>query len=240
MRVLILANGEPPSPELAQRLRAEHDILLATDGAVHTADKLGIAPNLVSGDFDSLRFAEAQLRFPEAEFIVTLDQDYNDLEKAILVARERGATSFTILGALGGRLDHSLANIALLARYHIEVSICILDDKAAVWAVSGTEDRPGEQTIVTTIGNTVSLLSLEGTASVTIAGVSWPLDRCRLPVGSHGVSNVAVSDRVALRVSGGVVLVCTLFGDAPAEVPVRENGFHPSASPVSVAERLGE
>ena len=60
MRTLILANGEPPSAELLARLAAEHDLFLATDGAARTAACLGVCPDIVSGDFDSLDLRAAR------------------------------------------------------------------------------------------------------------------------------------------------------------------------------------
>src|SRR5687767_12152690 len=110
MRVLILANGESPSQELAQQLAAEHEFIIATDGAAHRAAGLELSPQLICGDFDSVVLSVAQQEFPHAEFLPTPDQDFADLEKAIRIAIERGATAITIIGACGGRIDFTLAN----------------------------------------------------------------------------------------------------------------------------------
>src|SRR5690242_14737410 len=128
MRVLILANGDPPAEALARRMAATHDLILAADGAAHTAAELGLSAHIVCGDFDSVRLEAARLALPGAEFVPTPDQDQADLEKAILVAQERGAADITILGATGGRSDHLLANFALLLRYHTEIPLRIVDE----------------------------------------------------------------------------------------------------------------
>ena len=58
MRVLILANGDPPSPDLLRRLAAGHDLFLAVDGAVRFAAQAGVTPHMISGDFDSVATPE--------------------------------------------------------------------------------------------------------------------------------------------------------------------------------------
>lgn len=210
MKALILANGDPPSEELAHRLAAAHDLLLATDGAAHRAVGLGLKPDIICGDFDSVQLEVARAEFPGAEFVATPDQDQADLEKALHVARERGATAITITGAAGGRIDHTLANFSLLLRYHREIPLVIVDDGSEVLALSGTDETPGEQVFAATPGDTFSLLSLDGKAHATIQGVQWPLDDYRLPIGTLGVSNVAEAARVVVRARGGALLVCHL------------------------------
>jgi thiamine pyrophosphokinase len=210
MRVLILANGEPPHPEWAQRIAAEHDLLLATDGAVHLAVGLGLTPDLVCGDFDSINMAVAQVEFPHARFLPTPDQEQADLEKAMLVAQEQGATAITIIGATGFRLDHTLAAFAVLLRHHSELPITLRTEDTSVIALSGTPDAPGEIELSTEPDDTISLLSFDGKASITLTGVRWPLRDETLEFATRGVSNRAAADRVQVRVHGGAILICHL------------------------------
>jgi thiamine pyrophosphokinase len=212
MKTLILANGEPPSAALAQRLAAEHDLILATDGAAQRAVALGITPHLICGDFDSLDRAAALRAFPEAEFVPTPDQNYADLEKAILLARARGATSIAITGAAGGRIDHTLANHALLLRYGVLLPLCIVDDRSEVWAlVSGWQGR-GVLSFATRPGDTVSLIAFDAGAQISISGVQWEVREFELSPGTQGVSNRASGETVTVEVQRGAVLVCHLHG----------------------------
>jgi len=205
MRVLILANGEPPSAGLLTRLAAEHDLFLATDGAGLTAARLGIPPNIVSGDFDSLDLDAARDRLPQTEFISTPDQDKTDLEKAFEIARGRGAESITIAGAAGRRIDHTLGNFSLLLRWRAEYP-----SLPVVFAADGSEVRAvlGEIVLETEPGDAVSLLSFDGLARVSVSGVRWPLENHLLPVGSGGLLNEAIETRVTIHAGSGMIFVC--------------------------------
>ena len=207
MRVLILANGEPPSAGLLARLVAEHDLFIATDGAALTAARLGVAPNIVNGDFDSLDIEAAKLALPQAEFMPTPDQNQTDLQKAIGIARGQGAVSITAAGAAGRRIDHTLGNFGLLLRCRMD-----LPDLPMRYVADGSEVRAmvGEMTLETETGDIVSLLSFDGQARVSMDGVRWPLQNHPLPVGVGGLLSEATAPRVYIKAEGGVVLVCHL------------------------------
>jgi thiamine pyrophosphokinase len=215
MRVAILANGDPPSAELARLVTDQHDMLIATDGAAHKAAALGLAPALICGDFDSLDVNAARRQFPASEFVETPDQNLADLEKALLLARERGATEVTLLGASGGRIDHALTAVALLLRYQREIVLVLQHDGSTVRALSGTPDTPGRLCLATRPGDTISLIAFSPANRVSVSGVAWPLEDAPLPVGTHGVSNVAQGDSVNVEVREGVVLICHLFSEQP-------------------------
>ena len=211
MRVLILANGEAPAPEWARRIAAEHDLILATDGATHRAVGLGLTPDIVCGDFDSIDMPVARAEFPRARFLATPDQEQADLEKALQVAKAQGATAVTILGATGNRLDHTLAAFAVLLRHHSELPIALRTIDTTVIALSGTLASPGEAILSTQPDDTISLLSFDGKAAITLTGVRWPLHDEMLEFATRGISNRAAGDQVQVQVHGGAILVCHLI-----------------------------
>src|SRR5262245_20207474 len=127
MHVLILANGEQPSRELLARLREEADLFLAADGAANALPALGLAPDVVLGDFDSLMPA-ARDQMNGAAYIHVHDQEASDLDKAIAYACERGARRITVTGAGGGRMDHTLTNLSLLVKYHPACEVRIVEE----------------------------------------------------------------------------------------------------------------
>jgi thiamine pyrophosphokinase len=197
---LILAHGNRPSYELLLHLSNKSSLFLATDGAANELAALGLFPNVVFGDFDSLS-PSVREKLTDAEFVHSPDQEASDLDKAISHTISLGFESIYVAGATGGRLDHTLANTALLLKYHPEHDIRLIDDRWEAWAVSGIAEIGGCP------GDTVSLVAFVPVESVSISGVRWPLNGEALFPGSRGVSNEMISDVAKLEVKGGTVIV---------------------------------
>jgi thiamine pyrophosphokinase len=205
MRVVIFANGDSPDRATAQPWLARAELIVAADGGARRALAIGVTPHIVIGDLDSIESGtRSELKQTGAQFVIhPAHKDCTDLELAIGCALDRGATDITLLGALGGRWDQSLANILLLTRPQLDriaariiarnLSISVIRERAA---------------IAGRVGDTLSLLALKGDAhGVTLAGCEYPLVDAVLPFGaSLGISNVFVEPSVSIRVTAGCVL----------------------------------
>ena len=202
MRMFIVAGGpggEPPRGLSPQ----PDDIVIAADAGAHHARAWGWPIHLLIGDLDSLDAAEAR-RLREAGVpVVTAPaaKDETDLELALERALATDAESIVITGALGGRTDHLLANILLLARPDlIGRDVVIADGLETVRLLRGSEDG-GEAGAVTLRGaaaDLLSLLPLGGAAQgVTTEGLLYALENETLyPGRGRGVSNIFL-DHVA-------------------------------------------
>ncbi len=209
MHALILANGAAPEAVHAARAALRADLIIATDGAANTAISLGITPHIVCGDFDSLNVEETQKRLPITEFLSTPDQNYGDMEKALEIAEKLGVKSVTILGAAGGRIDHTLANFALLLSWHKRLDITIEEGAGQVRALSGKLDEPFIYRFAAHPGDTLSLIAASP-STVSISGVRWPLEQFHLLPGTRAVSNEVTSEEVQATVLDGELFLCML------------------------------
>jgi thiamine pyrophosphokinase len=143
------------------------------------------------------------------------DKDESDTELAVLAAVRLGASRITILGGLGGRrLDHALANVALLAHPTLAGrDVCLLDDRTRVSLVDASGERSGDQPVRRPLpgrpGDLVSLLPWGGPADgVTTEGLRYVLDDERLEAGpARGLSNVREVEHAWVSVRRGRVLV---------------------------------
>jgi thiamine pyrophosphokinase len=190
-------------------LPSSADFVIAADGGYAAAVKLGIRPNLVVGDFDSLGYV------PEAEEIVQhpVRKDDTDTLLAVRLGLERGYRNFVITGALGGRLDHSFANLQtlLFLRDHDARGVLYGDGTAAT-AVTG-----GSITISGT--GTLSVFTMDPKAEgVCLRDVSFPLEGGTLtnsfPI---GVSNEFVGKPATIGCNHGTLLV--MWQAAKEELP---------------------
>ncbi len=202
MRALIIADSPDFEPETVERLAAESALCVVLDGAASKVPS-GIRPMAILGDFDSVDRWHALQRFPGAEIVHLHDQSRSDLEKGVAFTLSRGATEIVLCCALGGRIDHSFANLAVIARYHGEVPIWALQGGMECRAASSA--RPLRVPVAT--GRLVSVIPFGGPVQVSLSGVRYAMARETLCAGSHGVSNQATGGEIVVEPLDGVVLV---------------------------------
>jgi thiamine pyrophosphokinase len=207
MHIVIFAGGKLEPGRAFHEAIASADLVIAADSGAATALRYGCVPAIVVGDFDSLDellLQELSERGSQARR-VAVEKDETDTELAVQAAVEQGATSITLLGAIGGtRFDHTMANILLLAGFE-SVPIRIVDGPSTCWLVHG----PGSSAIDGQVGDLVSLLPLTSDASgVRTRGLYYPLNGETLYFGKpRGVSNVLVEEHAEVSVEEGLLLV---------------------------------
>lgn len=213
MNAVIVANGELPDHARLRAIWRAADARIAADGgAVNAQRLLALAPHSVVGDFDSIdEAARAWCVQAHAEFIQhPREKDETDLELAIDLAIARGATDLTLLGALGGRFDQTMANVLLLVKpAHKHIAARIAGANLDVWVAWAHAALDGK------IGETVSLIPLtERVDGIVTAGLRYPLRNETLYLGSpRGVSNELVHEQARISFAKGLLLVVHLLAD---------------------------
>lgn len=207
-RAVILANGPLPNPEATRRYIQAEDWLICANGGTKHALQMGLTPDVVIGDLDSLGpDIQATLETQGVQLqSYPADKDQTDLELALDLAVSAGVTAIDILAVQGGRLDQSLANLLLLTRPEWgQAQVRAIVENEAAWAV-----WDGQQVEINgTPGDRLSLVPLaQQVTSVTLTGVKWPLDEATLELGSTwSISNVLTESTAHLHVGKGVLLV---------------------------------
>jgi thiamine pyrophosphokinase len=219
MHAIVVADGDPPDRDALDAAWPGWadgvELVVAADGGARGVAGLGWRPDLVIGDLDSIDDAllaglvgagvEVDRR--------SLDKDETDAELAVHAAIERGATQVTVLGAFGGpRLDHELANLALLALPDLAGrEAVLLDPRARVVLLQApaTGDRAACLDLGGPIGAVISLLPFGADAGgVTTSGLRYPLTNEDLAVGpARGLSNVRLAADAAVCLRRGRLLV---------------------------------
>lgn len=216
MQALIFANGDlNPGPLVDRALQdADGALVIAADGGARHILALGLAPQMVIGDMDSLSEAELAhcavlgatiLRYPPAK-------DETDLELALLYAAARDVETVRVIGAMGGRLDQTLANILLLTLPALRGrDVRLVAGRQAAWLL-----WPGQYRLDGQTGDTLSLIPLGGEAvGVATDGLAYPLRNETLLFGpARGISNVFSADAATVRFSAGMLLVVHTLGRA--------------------------
>lgn len=207
-RAVIFANGEISNLAAARQALQPDDWLIAADGGLRFLDALGLQPHLVIGDLDSIlpeRVVALRVAgVPVQQFPARKDE--TDLELALNIACAAEVRETIILGALGGRWDHTLANLLLLAHPRFAPArIRLLDGHQQLYLVHGQASITGRP------GDVVSLVPLSGdVAGITTEGLDYPLTNGTLLFGSpRGISNVLTATTATVRVNRGL-LVCVV------------------------------
>jgi thiamine pyrophosphokinase len=202
---LIVAGGESPGEELLRCRAMKSSMIIAADkGARYCLDN-GITPQLVVGDMDSLDDETVEKLASSGVLMkqFSTDKDKTDSQIALEEAIARGAKDVEILGAMGGRIDHTLANIHLLfmALSH-GVAARITSDMQQVFLVDSSE------TIKDNKGRTVSFLPFtERVEGITLTGFAYELQDAIMELGKpYGMSNVVKSNEAFVKVGKGILL----------------------------------
>ena len=178
----------------------ETDFIIAADGGLAHTEGLGIVPDAILGDFDSLGYV------PEGANVYPVEKDDTDAMLAIRLGLERGCREFLLYGSLDGpRLDHTVANFQALQ---------YLADRGA----RGT--LIGKNTLVTLVKNSTLRFpeGCKGTVSVfchgadargiSLTGLYYPLENGTLTAGFPlGVSNHFTGEAATITVASGSLLV---------------------------------
>jgi thiamine pyrophosphokinase len=205
MRAIIIANGQIHDGDFYRSLVTPTDLVICADGGASNALALGLQPQVVIGDLDSLDSdLQAQLEANGCQVLVhPARKDETDLELALYYVIERGVDEILILGALGGRIDQTLANILLLALPELRyVKAKILGGRQEVSLISD------EAIIEGLVGDTLSLLPLtEQVTGIYTEGLEYPLKNDTLCLGpARGVSNTLTAPQARVRIGQGLLL----------------------------------
>lgn len=205
-RAVIFLNGQIPDLSAASNVVRADDWLIAVDGGWVHMRRLGLQPNVVIGDMDSLS-AEDILQITSAGIpLVRYPSDKNetDFELALYLAVEKeGYRTVRVLGAFGGRLDQTLGNLALLALPLLDNCDVRLDD--------GSQEAfliRAEATITGYPGDTISLIPMFGAVhGVVTNGLKYPLHHESLwPERTRGISNVMINSQAFVQIQKGLLL----------------------------------
>lgn len=211
-RAVIFANGHMPNFETARSLLRADDYLIAADGGANHLMKMGILPDIVIGDLDSVD-EDTLFELVSAEVDIqqySEDKDETDFELALRYALELHPDAVVIIGALGGRLDQTLANLSILTDPALAPLDIRLDDGVEeAFFCRASAAKGGQAAISGRSGEIVSLIPWNGPVEgVTTEGLQWPLYAETLyPDKSRGISNVMLTGSASVNFQSGLLLV---------------------------------
>ncbi len=205
--VVIICDGQFPKTEYPRYLIRCADFIICCDGALRKFMRAGKAifgeerlPDLVIGDMDTLP-ASYQKKY--SDIIVKVDeQEHNDQTKAVRWVMENlsDVESIHILGATGGRTDHTIGNVSLLMEYMRmfdlgDINLETVSDEGTFFPISDTvEFECG-------IGRGVSIFTPDNSLTIKSEGLEYPTENVIFDNWWKATLNKASADTVRLELS---------------------------------------
>lgn len=209
MRMLIVSGGNVEE-ELLNEIYSNNkfDNIIASDRGLEVLDKQGITPNYIIGDFDSIdeKILDKYINNKNIEIRrLNPEKDYTDTHMALKLGVEIKSKEIIILGGLGTRIDHMLANIHILKEALENGIECkIVDSRNEIQLIN-------KKTILKIDKNYkyISLIPLTTKAEgITLKGFKYPLSNATLEIGhSIGVSNEQLEESATVDLKAGILIL---------------------------------
>ena len=201
--IAIIANGTIRNINFHKKLLENINTIICADGGSNTAKLMNITPDYIIGDLDSveptlINFFKNQYK---TKIIYNNDQDKTDLELAITLAESLDPNEILILGAIGDRIDHTLANILCLTYIQPKVKAKIIDEKNTIELVENSMDIFGNKNDI------VSIVPLTDIFGLTYSGMKWLLSNKDIKFGWFGISNKLSEKKANISLTEGKLLV---------------------------------
>lgn len=203
MKGVLFTGGAAPEYRYIKDEVKDADIIVAADYGFDTAIKMGVNPDIVIGDMDSIKHfdmlkeysPDKVLRFPE-------DKDETDTELGIIYLQKNYFDEIVLIGGGGGRMDHFLGIVFLFDREFSPV----------IWYTNSTRMQKitGRIQIPSMKGKTVSFFPVgKSQCRMKSEGLKWPLDNLVWTRGDMGLSNIVLEDPFCIEMLEGSLIMVT-------------------------------
>ena len=207
---LIISGGPVDRKFAAEFLKGRtYDCIIAVDAGLETALGLGLTPTAAVGDFDTVKhevFAWFNGQKGIEWDIHKPEKDETDTELALLTAMNEGCGAIDVIGATGGRMDHTISNIhCLLPCLNRGVSAVLADEKNRIFLMDKGRTFKKSQCF----GKYISFLPLtEQVKGITLRGFKYPLTSRDITIGpSLTTSNEIEAEEAVITFDEGI-LIC--------------------------------
>lgn len=206
IKTLIISGGDVTKQTLENTLKNnKFNNIIAVDKGLEILDKCKIQPNYIIGDFDSVNKDLVQ-KYKKSEIIkLNPEKDFTDTHMAIKLADKIKSNYITIIGAIGTRIDHTIANIHILKECIERKIMCeIINQNNKITLI----DKPCYINLEKEY-KYISLIPLTtNVTGVTLEGFKYPLKNATLSIGeSIGVSNEQIEQKAKIELKKGI-LIC--------------------------------
>jgi thiamine pyrophosphokinase len=200
---VIVGNGETPQGRIPLQFLLRAHFIVCCDGALEKLLRIGVQPDIVIGDCDSLS-NEARAKFKDI-IIEDPDEECNDLQKALKYCIKQQLGPVAVLGASGLRDDHQLANLSILNMYAERMDLIMVSN----YGLFSFIDK--DTSFASVSGQEVSVFNFDGQAIFSFEGLQYPVQDRRFTQLWEGSLNKALCEHFTVKISSGRGMVFREF-----------------------------
>lgn len=201
-KIAIIGNGIVNNIEFHKNLLEKIEIILCADGGASNAKKIGVIPTHIIGDLDSTTKELIDFfKSKKTKIIQDKNQDKTDMELAIELAESLKPDEIIILGAIGYRIDHTLANILCLNKINKNINARIIDDRNIIELIDNSKDILGKKDEI------ISIIPLTDVIDLSYKGMKWLISNKNTKLGWFGISNKLTEIKAKISLKKGKILI---------------------------------
>jgi len=187
-------------------MRNSYSTLFCADGGANSAMKMGLIPDYIIGDLDSIHEETLKYFKDKARIIKISRQNDTDVEKCLKHAIKHKFEEAVLAGVTGDRLDHTFCNLGIVLKFFNEIGIKIIAENSLLTALTGNHIIP------TFRGETISIYGIDNRTKISSKGLKYPLNKIALPFGHReSTSNVSLHNKIELKIKGGIIFLIRDF-----------------------------
>lgn len=205
-KIAIIANGTIINYDFHKEILHDFNIIICADGGANIAKELDIIPDYIIGDMDSIKTSVFNFykELNKTKIIKDTNPDKTDLELAIKLAETLNPSKITIFGAIGNRIDHTLANIYCLDKIKPGIKAEIIDEISTIQLAKENLEITSEKNDI------ISVIPLSDVNSLNYTGFKWNVKNLNTKIGWFGISNKILNKKASINFSKGKILVIKL------------------------------
>ena len=181
------------------------EYVICADGGLEKAENLNLVPNIIIGDLDSVNSSVLK-KYTDMNIEIVKyprEKNYTDMELAIEYALEKNYKDIVLIGAVGSRLDHTMANMLLIEKYYNKgINIKIIDNNNKIQIVTNKMEILNKRNYYVSLVPITEIL--EG---ITLEGFKFPLNNINVNRGSTlCISNQITGEKGIITINKGKAL----------------------------------
>ncbi len=206
LKAIVFCNGEIENYSFINKYLDDCSMVICCDGGLRHAHNIGIFPDYILGDFDSVNNETLNNYEKRGSKLIkyNTEKDFTDTEIAIDFVLNKNASEILIFGGIGSRFDHTLSNLQILKKpLEKNVDAFLIDENNIIRLINS------DLTVFGEVNSLISLLPLAQTVSgITTYGLKYKLCNETIEIGSsRGISNVFIENEAKISIKSGILIV---------------------------------